>query len=286
MSSQRFIMLTMVIFILGALPLLIAQPTALASAGLSHGFSAPLEHAPLLAMISVVGIVAALLPRDGLLLLPIAFTLCAMLPRADVRDAWVSPHYASLEAVPQGAVIGTSSARRAAQLLHLRPDIQVTGFRGNVETRLRKLDEGVAVATFLASAGLLRLGLEAHIRAMIAPEVMLPAVAQGAIGIECRADDTHILPLMDAINHTPTMTCVTAERAYLQVLDGSCRTPIAGLATLHGDALRLRGEVLSLDGRICHRDEIDGPADEAETLGQTLGQRLRERAGEALLQHG
>jgi hydroxymethylbilane synthase len=224
--------------------------------------------------------------KDMPSVLPKGLTLCAMLPRADVRDAWVSPHYASLEAVPQGAVIGTSSARRAAQLLHLRPDIQVTGFRGNVETRLRKLDEGVAVATFLASAGLLRLGLEAHIRAMIAPEVMLPAVAQGAIGIECRADDTHILPLMDAINHTPTMTCVTAERAYLQVLDGSCRTPIAGLATLHGDALRLRGEVLSLDGRICHRDEIDGPADEAETLGQTLGQRLRERAGEALLQHG
>ena len=223
--------------------------------------------------------------KDMPSVLPQGLTLAAMLPRADVRDAWVSPHYASLEDVPQGAVIGTSSARRAAQLLHLRPDVEVTGFRGNVETRLRKLDEGVAVATFLASAGLMRLGLDAHIRAMIAPEVMLPAVAQGAIGIECRADNVAIITLVESINHAPTMTCLTAERAFLEVLDGSCRTPIAGLATLDSEQLHLRGEVLSLDGRICHRDEIFGHTRDAEAIGHMLGQRLRDRAGEALLNH-
>lgn len=223
--------------------------------------------------------------KDMPSVLPSGLTIAAMLPRADVRDAWVSPQFAALEQVPHGAMIGTSSARRAAQLLHLRPDIQVVGFRGNVETRLRKLEEGVAVATLLASAGLMRLGLDAHIRAVIAPEVMLPAVAQGAIGIECRDDNGAIIDLLGPINHAATMTCLTAERAFLQVLDGSCRTPIAGLATLDGEQLHLRGEVLSLDGRISHRDEIHGRAYDAEALGQMLGQRLRDHAGEALLNH-
>lgn len=223
--------------------------------------------------------------KDMPSVLPSGLTIAAMLPRADVRDAWVSPQFAALEQVPHGAMIGTSSARRAAQLLHLRPDIQVVGFRGNVETRLRKLEEGVAVATLLASAGLMRLGLDAHIRTMIAPEVMLPAVAQGAIGIECRDDNAAIIDLLGPINHAATMTCLTAERAFLQVLDGSCRTPIAGLATLDGEQLHLSGEVLSLDGRISHRDEIHGRAYDAEALGQMLGQTLRDRAGEALLNH-
>lgn len=224
--------------------------------------------------------------KDMPSLLPDGLTIAAMLPRADVRDAWVSPKFARLADVPHGATVGTSSARRAAQLLHLRPDIQIVALRGNVETRLRKLEEGVAVATFLACAGLMRLGLGHHIREQITPEAMLPAVAQGAIGIECRAHETAMLARLAAINHAPTMTCLNAERAFLQVLDGSCRTPIAGLATIEGNELHLRGEVLSLDGRIRHMDALRGPIQDAHTLGVTLGKRLRATAGEALLQHG
>lgn len=224
--------------------------------------------------------------KDMPSVLPASLTIAAMLPRADVRDAWVSPHYASLAHVPLGATIGTSSARRAAQLLHTRPDIQVVTFRGNVETRLRKLDEGVAVATFLACAGLIRLGLGQHIREHISPDVMLPAVAQGAVGIECRADNADIIALLAPINHEPTMICLIAERAFLKVLDGSCRTPIAGLATIENGEIYLRGEVLSLDGSVRHVDEMRGPLNNPQALGEMLGTRLRQAAGEALLQHG
>ena len=224
--------------------------------------------------------------KDMPSVLPPALTIAAMLPRADVRDAWVSTHYASLNDVPLGATIGTSSARRKAQLLHKRPDIQVVEFRGNVETRLRKLDDGIAVASLLACAGLMRLGLGHHIREPISPDVMLPAVAQGAVGIECRADNTDTIALLAPINHVETMTCLTAERAFLEVLDGSCRTPIAGLATIENDEICLRGEVLSLDGSVSHVDALRGPLSEARLLGETLGKQLRARAGEALLQHG
>lgn len=221
--------------------------------------------------------------KDMPSVLPDGLVIAGMLPRADVRDAWISPHYANISAVPSGAVVGTSSARRAAQLLHIRPDLNIVEFRGNVQTRLRKLEEGVAVATFLASAGLIRLGLESHIRHHIAPEEMLPAVAQGAIGVECRADREDIRALMAAISHASTVTCLTAERAFLLELDGSCKTPIAGLATLQNDTIELRGEVLSLDGKIRHEHSITGNANDAALLGHTLGRELRARAGEALL---
>jgi hydroxymethylbilane synthase len=224
--------------------------------------------------------------KDMPSILPDGLVIAGMLPRADVRDAWVSPHYASIDEVPQGATIGTSSARRAAQLLHLRPDVAIVPLRGNVETRLRKLDEGVAVATFLAGAGLTRLGLESHIRNLIAPEVMLPAVAQGAIGIECRASRTDMCELIARISHIPTMTALTAERAFLLELDGSCRTPIAGLATLDGNNLTLRGEVLSLDGKVRHYLELIGTVSDAENIGLTLGKQLRAAAGDGLLKHG
>ena len=224
--------------------------------------------------------------KDMPSILPDGLTIASMLPRADMRDAWVSPKYASLTDVPHGATIGTSSARRAAQLLHTRPDVNVVAFRGNVETRLRKLDEGIAEATFLASAGLIRLGLDAHIRSYLSPEEMLPAVAQGAIGIECKADDDATCALVARISHAPTMLCVSAERAFLELLDGSCRTPIAGLAVLEGDTLHLRGEVLSLDGLVRHYQELRGPKTDAEKIGRALGQELRHRAGEALLNHG
>ncbi len=224
--------------------------------------------------------------KDMPSVLPDGLVIAGMLPRADVRDAWISTQYATLRDVPSGATIGTSSARRAAQVLHLRPDVTVIDFRGNVETRLRKLDEGVAVATFLAAAGLNRLGLHAHIRETIAPESMLPAVAQGAIGMECRAERTEMVELISRISHAPTMTCLAAERAFLEVLDGSCRTPIAGLATLDHGQLTLRGEVLSLDGKIRHFHEMHGTETEATTLGVALGNHLRTLAGEALLTHG
>lgn len=223
--------------------------------------------------------------KDMPSVLPHGLMIGAMLPRADVRDAWISPHVASISALPQGAVVGSSSARRRAQLLHQRPDLQLVEFRGNVETRLRKLDEGLATGTFLAAAGLARLGLQQHIRAHIPTQEMLPAVAQGAIGIECRTDDGHMQDYLQRINHPATMTALTAERAFLEVLDGSCRTPIAGLASLTQNTLELRGEVLSLDGKIRHYRSLQGDSQDAETLGKTLGAELRSLAGEELLKH-
>ena len=224
--------------------------------------------------------------KDMPSLLPAGLTIAGMLPRADMRDAWVSPKYATLADAPKGATIGTSSARRAAQLLHARPDVNVVPFRGNVETRLRKLGEGIADATFLAAAGLIRLGLDAHISSYLSPEEMLPAVAQGAIGIECRTDDAAIHELVLRISHEPTMNCLAAERAFLELLDGSCRTPIAGLGVLEGDTLHLRGEVLSRDGLVRHSMELRGPKTDAAKIGIALGNELRQRAGEALLKHG
>jgi hydroxymethylbilane synthase len=223
--------------------------------------------------------------KDMPSVLPGGLAIAAMLPRADMRDAWVSAHHASLDALPIGATVGTSSARRAAQLLHRRPDVQIVPLRGNVQTRLRKLDEGVASATFLAAAGLVRLGLEQYIRSYIETADMLPAVAQGAIGIECRADRAEIIARLAPLNDAATFTCVEAERAFLRILDGSCRTPIAGLATLDGDRLTMEGEVLSLDGKIRHHHTITGAATEGASLGMTLGTELRARAGEALLQN-
>lgn len=224
--------------------------------------------------------------KDMPSVLPEGLIIAGMLPRADIRDAWISQHYATLADVPPGATIGTSSARRAAQLLHKRPDVKVVPFRGNVETRLRKLEEGVAVGTFLAAAGLIRLGLEEHIRSYIAPEEMLPAAAQGAVGIECRAEDTAMLARIAAISHAPTVTCLTAERAFLLALDGSCQTPIAGLAILNADRITLRGEVLSLDGRERYAETIEGAASDAEILGISLGKQLREQSNHAQVQHG
>lgn len=224
--------------------------------------------------------------KDMPSLLPDGLVIAGMLERADVRDAWISKRYATLAEVAQGATIGTSSARRAAQLLHRRPDINVITFRGNVETRLRKLDEGVAEGTFLAAAGLIRLGLNNHIRSYIETETMLPAVAQGAIGIECHAAREDIRARIAAISHAPTMTCLAAERSFLLELDGSCQTPIAGLARLDAGRIAIQGEVLSLDGRQRYAYTLEGPASDAEMLGKTLGKELRARSNHAHMQHG
>ncbi|MFD1880362.1 hydroxymethylbilane synthase [Paracoccus pacificus] len=212
--------------------------------------------------------------KDMPVLQPDPLVIDCFLPREDVRDAFVSPAYAALSELPAGAVVGTSSLRRRAQLIWRRPDLRVVEFRGNVQTRLRKLDDGVAAATFLAMAGLRRLGRLDVARSAIPPEEMLPAVAQGCIGVERRRDDARIAGLLAAINDAPTATRIRAERAYLAALDGSCQTPIAGLAELTDFGLRIRGEILRPDGSAVLTGERNGPADQAETLGRDLADEL------------
>ena len=209
---------------------------------------------------------------------PDGLVLDCFLPREDVRDAFVSRQVASLADLAPGAVVGTSSLRRRAQLLNRRPDLRVVEFRGNVQTRLRKLDEGVAVATFLAMAGLNRLNMASVARSAIDVDDMLPAVAQGAIGIERRAGDARIASLLAGIHDAPTGLRLAAERAFLATLDGSCQTPIAGLALLEGDRLFLRGEILRPDGS----EAIAGERRVAVTDGAAAGADLaRELLGRA-----
>ncbi|MEO1292106.1 MAG: hydroxymethylbilane synthase [Pseudomonadota bacterium] len=218
--------------------------------------------------------------KDVPTVLPEGMVLAAILPREDVRDAFISPRAANLDALPPGALVGTASLRRQAQVLRRRPDLRVETFRGNVQTRLRKLEAGEADATFLAMAGLSRLGMTEVITAPVETEMMLPAVAQGAIGIACRADDTRVIDALAPLNDPITATRVTAERAFLRRLDGSCRTPLAGLARLDGQGgLTLSGEILTPDGRECHADTLAGGEADAVTLGEQLGEMLLSRAG-------
>lgn len=221
--------------------------------------------------------------KDMATVLPDGLMIGAMLPREDVRDAFISLKYPSLDAVPAGGRIGTSSLRRQAQVKLRRPDLEVVGFRGNVQTRLKKLAEGVADATFLACAGLKRLGLADQITAVIDTDVMLPAVAQAAIGVEIRAGDEENSALVGELNDEKTALCVTAERAFLKRLDGSCRTPIAGLAEFQGGELRLRGQILSPDGAMEFAGMKSGPAASAIDLGESLAQELLDRAGPEFL---
>lgn len=217
--------------------------------------------------------------KDVPTLLPENLIISTILPREDPRDAFISAKYATLQEMPEGATVGTSSLRRQAQVLHRRPDLKVIGFRGNVETRLRKLDDGVADGTFLACAGLNRLGLARHITEPIATDVMLPAVAQGAVGIEIRADDEETAQLVDPLNEEATALCVAAERAFLLRLDGSCRTPIAALAQLDGNTLHLRGEILTPDGRQCHAGGRIGEPEDGPAMGAELADELLSQAG-------
>ena len=210
---------------------------------------------------------------------PEGLVLDCYLPREDVRDAFVSPGTARLMDLPQGAVVGSSSLRRRAQLAHRRPDLQLVEFRGNVQTRMKKLADGVAAATFLAMAGLNRLGLSEVARSAIDPEEMLPAVAQGAIGIERRAADERVAAMLAAIHHGDTGLRLAAERAFLLRLDGSCETPIAGLALLDGDSLWLRGEVLRPDGSKVITGERRGAAGDGAAMGTDLAAELLTRAG-------
>ncbi len=217
--------------------------------------------------------------KDMPTVLPAGLTLGAALKREDPRDAFVSIKYSSLAELPQGAVIGTSSLRRQAQVLHRRPDLKIVPLRGNVETRLKKLAEGRADATFLACAGLNRLGLAQHIREPVSTEIMLPAVAQGAIAIELRADDAETAHLIAPLNDAATALCVATERAFLAKLDGSCRTPIAGLAEVSGNVIRFRGEILTPDGKQRLSTERRGSAQTALRLGEEAAAELLHRAG-------
>ncbi|KRS17592.1 hydroxymethylbilane synthase [Roseovarius indicus] len=210
---------------------------------------------------------------------PGGLLLDTYLPREDVRDAFVSPGAAGLKDLPEGAKVGTSSLRRRAQVLVRYPHLDVVQFRGNVQTRLKKLDDGVAACTFLAMAGLNRLGRPEVARAAIAPEEMLPAVAQGAIGIERRSDDIRVADMLAAIHDGVTGQRLAAERAFLAALDGSCETPIAGLAELDGGTLRLRGEILRPDGSECLSDDASAPIEDGPALGAEMARKLLEQAG-------
>ena len=210
---------------------------------------------------------------------PAGLLLDTYLPREDVRDAFISPDKDGIAALAQGAVVGTSSLRRKAQLLNRRPDLQVVEFRGNVQTRLRKLSEGVAECTFLAMAGLNRLAMDEVPKHAISPDDMLPAVAQGAIGIERRADDPRTAAMLEAIHDGPTGQRLASERAFLAELDGSCETPIAGLAELDGGTLRLRGEVLRPDGSEAIADDASAPIEDGAELGREMARKLLAQAG-------
>ncbi len=211
--------------------------------------------------------------------LPDGLVIDAMLPREDVRDAFISLNYPSIAALPAGAVVGSSSLRRQAQVRRLRPDLKTTEFRGNVATRLRKLEQGVADATFLACAGLNRLGQADRVTAVMPTTDMLPAVAQGAIGVEIRSGDTSTAQLVSALNHEPTTICVETERAFLARLEGSCRTPIAGLAELRDGTIHFRGMLLSPDGSRFFETERHGPASDWRRMGDDAGHELRMQAG-------
>ena len=218
--------------------------------------------------------------KDMPTLQPKGLLLDTYLPREDVRDAFICPQAKSLDDLAEGTVVGTSSLRRRAQLKLRRPDLEVVEFRGNLQTRLMKLDKGIAAATFLAMAGLNRLRMDDVPQSPIAPETMLPAVAQGAIGIERRADDHRIAEMLFAIHDPETGHRLAAERAFLAELDGSCETPIAGLAELEGGTLTLRGEVLRPDGSEAINDTETCPTEDGAEAGRNLARRLLEDAGD------
>ena len=211
--------------------------------------------------------------------LPPGLVLAAFLGREDVRDAFVSVRYKTLDDLPQGARLGSSSIRRAAQMLRHRPDLEIVPFRGNVDTRLAKLEAGIADATLLAVAGLNRLGRADRITSCLDPVIFPPAPAQGALGIEIRAADTRTASLVAPLNHAPTSTAIAAERGLLGTLDGSCRTPIGAFTELNELSCTLTGEILSPDGRERFRFTASGRPDEADAIGARLGLRLLDAAG-------
>jgi hydroxymethylbilane synthase len=206
--------------------------------------------------------------------LPDGFTIAAVLPRADPRDAFISSKAGKLIDLPEGARLGTSSLRRQAQLLAARPDLRISALRGNVDTRLRRLDDGDLDAIILACAGLIRMGWESRITARLNPKDCLPAVSQGIIGIECLAEAVDTRALLDILNDELTRVAMDAERAFARRLGGSCQSPIAAFALVDGDTLKLEGLVAEPDGSLLLRDAILGPVGQSETLGERLADRI------------
>jgi hydroxymethylbilane synthase len=221
--------------------------------------------------------------KDVPMNLPDGFQLAAIGEREDPRDAFVSTRYNSLEELPAGSVVGTSSLRRQSQLQARLPHLVIESLRGNVQTRLRKLDEGQYAAIILAAAGLKRLGLGNRITALIPTELSLPAVGQGAIGIECREGRSDLIELLQPLNHADTADCVLAERAMSRRLSGSCQVPLGGFAEISGNALHMRGFVATIDGSQVLRAEVQGDRSEAEQLGNLLGDRLIAQGADKIL---
>ncbi|SDX26220.1 hydroxymethylbilane synthase [Nitrosomonas oligotropha] len=221
--------------------------------------------------------------KDMPMNVPEGFKLAAITEREDPRDAFVSIHYSGLDALPEGSVVGTSSLRRESQLRAQFPHLEVHPLRGNVQTRLRKLDEGQYAAIILAAAGLKRLGLSDRITALLSPEQSLPAVGQGALGIECRADRIDLVALMQPLHHQETAYCVEAERALSRVLGGSCQVPLGAFAEISNGTLQLRGFVAQPDGKRIVSDALNGKPETGITMGQQLAQKLINKgAGEIL----
>jgi len=212
--------------------------------------------------------------------LPDGIRLPVILEREDTRDVFISNKAETLWELPEGATVGSAALRRQAQILRRRPDLKVVTFRGNVQTRLKKLAAGDVDATLLALAGLNRLGMSDVATSVLSEDEFLPAVAQGAVGIACRADDAATNGLIAPLSHTETQTCIAAERAFLATLDGSCRTPIAARATLDGDRLSFRGLIAGLDGREVFEDARAGAAADADGIGRAAGEAVMAEAGE------
>ena len=216
--------------------------------------------------------------------LPEGLHLAVIMEREDPLDAFVSGRYSGVDALPEGAVVGTSSLRRHCQLAERRPDLRIEPLRGNVNTRLRKLDEGEYDAIILAAAGLIRLGFQERITAFIGPEQSLPAIGQGAVGIECRSDDAQVNELIAPLHHEETACCVLAERAMNERLNGGCQVPIAGYAMLEHGELWLRGLVGEPDGSRIIRGEVEGTPEEAEAMGKGLAEHLLEWGADGILE--
>ena len=251
------------------------QDRPLAEAGGKGLFTKEIEEALLAGRIDLAVHSAKDLPT----VLPTGLLLAGFLPREDPRDAFISRTAQSLSMLPKGAVVGTASPRRQAFVKRLRPDVNAVTLRGNVETRLRKLEAGEVDATLLAVAGLKRLGLLSAATAILGVDEFLPAVGQGAIAIETRADDAWVRALASAIDDADTATAVAAERAFLAVLDGSCRTPIGGHAVVRGETCRFRGMIVKPDGSVALEAVREGPREAAGELGADAGREIRERAG-------
>jgi hydroxymethylbilane synthase len=251
------------------------QDRPLSEAGGKGLFTKEIEEALLAGRIDI----AVHSSKDMPTVLPEGLALSAFLPREDPRDAFIGVAAKSIMDLPEGATIGSSSLRRQALILRMRPDIKVVTFRGNVQTRLRKLHEGVADGTILALAGLKRLGLQSIVTDLMPLEKFPTAPGQGAICIESRIGNARVAGMLAAINHVPTAQALACERAFLGALDGSCRTPIAGYATVEGGRLTFNGLILTPDGKRSHDISAEGSASDGAEIGRAAGEKLRRNAG-------